>query len=503
MKRTTTNADALARLLDGDPTVEDASGQLRSLAALARTMEGRAVLPEADFKECLRVNLLELAPTDGPVPLLLRLRVSWECALERLRYSTRTVAATALAALALTNGGVAAAAGYALPGQPLYGLKLALVDVQMLFVRDEAARGERLLVQALERVDEARMVADAGAGASAGRALRAADEDAREGARLLLTAVQAGDGEALDTLATFVADARARATFAPLLQADAADALADFLVTLDRIEARVAALTLGCPGCAPVEGDALALVPSAPVPGVPLPGAAFDATIIPRADEPFMPCPCTPTQIALVNATLPSASSPPLSAGGASSAPAPSVLPPGTPSPTGAPTSPAGPSASPSEPPPSEPEPPPSEPEPPPSEPDRVVPEAPGPYDEVVDEVVRDVLDGLPGEGAAAAPAPGVDAPRVLAQVPQEEAQRQRRAPAVVTPRPPRPAPAPRPSTALAAPPRAAAPAPAAVPSPAAPTVPRAPRPQPTPLPAPPLPPLPPLPVDLPALPDA
>lgn len=342
-------AEALARALDGEET----TGEARALAHMAQVLERGTSRPGAaavrpEFRGELRALLVEEARTAAAAPsLLTRLRD----ATIRWRYSTRLATATGATAFALSGGGVAAAAEQALPGGVLYPVKLALEEARVALVRDTVAKGERYLSYAAERAVEARISLDEGYQTGAGRALREADESTRKGAGHLITAFQQdGDAEAIALLSDFARDQRRRiASLLPLLEGEAARAARDSLVVLERIEARVVALS-GCPSC-----QSSAAPPT---------GQVFDFSTIPAADEPFDACPCEPaTQV----------SPPPL-----------------RPRPTATPQEPGG------QTPPGEEPPPPGDEEPPPPDGEDVLPGLPGPLEEpggTVNDVLKDVIE--------------------------------------------------------------------------------------------------------------
>jgi hypothetical protein len=281
------DVEALAQLLDGGL---DANGEVteevRALAALASAMEASATRPRAEFKADLRTALIAEARQQaaGPAPLLTRLRVSVDDTVARWKYSTRLAAASGAAALALSGGGTAVAAEHALSGDVLYPVKLVLEDARLLLTRGDESRGERNLGYAARRADEARSSADAANDPGAATALREADDSTRAGAADLIAAYQdSADRAPLRTLLVFTMAQRDRVEgFTDLLGRDGGEAAADHLVTLDRIETRIAVLLGGCPEC-----------PDSFQPGVP-PAASdgFDFADIPPAHEEFDPCPC-------------------------------------------------------------------------------------------------------------------------------------------------------------------------------------------------------------------
>lgn len=285
------DVEALAQLLDGTPPGNgEAAGEVRALAALAVAMEASAARPRAAFKADLRAALIAEAREQAaePAPLLTRLRVKVDETTARWRYSSRLAAASGAAALALSGGATAVAAEHALPGQILYPVKLAIEDARMTLVRGDESRGERHLGYAERRTEEARISTEDGNDAGAAQALREADGSTRAGASALIGAYQdTADRAPLRTLLVFTMAQRERVEdLQALLDREAGEAAWDHLVTLDRVETRIAALLGGCPAC-----------PDAVTPGVP-PAAAdgFDFARIPPAHEEFNPCPCPPAE---------------------------------------------------------------------------------------------------------------------------------------------------------------------------------------------------------------
>ena len=304
--------DALARLLDGDLPEGEAPAEARALGAFARALEGSAAPPPTFAgKLDLRAALIEAArEQQAPAPTLLaRMRGSVAHATTRWRYSMRLAAATGASAMALSSGGVALAAQQALPGDALYGVKLALEDVGLLFVGDQAERGVTQLANAGERLAEAQRSADAQNMAGAARALREADSAARAGARDIIEASQErGDPALLEHLITFSAEQRKRLTaLLPLLSGDAEMAANDVMVALNRMDQRVAVLGGSCADCGSetVTSDDARQTSAAPSRETTVADSRdFDFAHIPPASEPFSPCPCvsSPTSTGTVAA---------------------------------------------------------------------------------------------------------------------------------------------------------------------------------------------------------
>jgi hypothetical protein len=291
--------DALARLLDGDLPDGEAPAEARALGAFAKALEGSAAAPPAFAgKSDLRAALIEAAREQAATPTLLaRIRGSITETTTRWRYSTRLAAATGASAMALSGGGVALASQQALPGDALYGVKLVLEDAGLLFIGDQAQRGEQQLVNAGERMEEARLSAEAGNMDAAMRALREADDAGRAGARDIIQASQGrGDPSLLDLLAAFSTQQRERLTaLLPLLSGDAEVAANDVMVSLNRIDQRVAVLGGSCAACGTetvTADDSRQTGAAPPRDSVLVDARDFDFAEIPPASEPFSPCPC-------------------------------------------------------------------------------------------------------------------------------------------------------------------------------------------------------------------
>jgi hypothetical protein len=251
----TTDIDALARLLDGDPAAaDDTAPELRELASLAHAVESRAVAPRAEFRDALRERLLAEATTPAPPSLLERARHAVDDRVARVRYSARAAAATTAAALTLSSGGVAVAATQSVPGDLFYPVKLAVEDARIELAGDTADRAELLLSATSRRIGEAEKAAEAGRDTDAAAALVRADSSLRAAAGTLLSAYQdSGDRAVLSPLEGLHADSVDRlAALAPRLGDEGGRALVALETSFDRILQRIAALSGEC--CAEVLG---------------------------------------------------------------------------------------------------------------------------------------------------------------------------------------------------------------------------------------------------------
>ncbi|HVM00018.1 MAG TPA: DUF5667 domain-containing protein [Egibacteraceae bacterium] len=278
---TPTDVDALARLLDGDPTLNgEVTEESRALGRLAHVLATAKPVPaRPEFKAALRAKLVDAAREQARVPALTRMRTGIGASTARWRYSTRAAAATGAAALALSSGGLAVAADRALPSDVLYPAKLVIEDVRIALVRDDVSRGAAHLAQASTRISEAEAAAGDGNQAGAAVALLKADEALRTGAGELLRAyTQRGDASSVERLADFTDQQRARlARLDDLLAGEAAEAARILRVAFERIEARMMSVVGACEGC---EG------------ATPEPRPGADLADIPPAHEAFEECPC-------------------------------------------------------------------------------------------------------------------------------------------------------------------------------------------------------------------
>lgn len=282
MRSRSTKAETLQRLLEGDPPTGEVPAGTQTLAQLAGRLEpSSAPAPRAAFRTELRDHLVAEARRQQPAPSLLgRLRQRVDAAATRWRYSTRLAAATGAAVLAISGGGTAVAVDRAMPSDALYPVKLAAEDLRVQLISDRAGQAERYLAYADERLDDAEQAAATDDYRGAAIALREGDERARRAAGLLIGEFQAsGDRAPLSQLGTSTLEQRQRLqALSPQLAGDARGAARAWLVSLQRIEARLAAVVSGCLAC--------------PTSGPPQEGVAFDFTVIPAANEPFIACPC-------------------------------------------------------------------------------------------------------------------------------------------------------------------------------------------------------------------
>lgn len=213
-------AALFAALLEDDPHAlrsTPAGGELRELSALATALVPTQVAPSAEFRAALRERLLaEPVPSTASSPAAGNGRTADLRGRPVRRGRRRVLAGTAAGLLAVGVGGAWASTG-ALPGDPLYGVKRGLEQVQLDLATSDAARGQRHLAQAEHRLAEIEALlageraddpATAGQVVDALTQLRAADA---AGGRLLLADFdRTGDPEDLQSLQHALVDQRER-----------------------------------------------------------------------------------------------------------------------------------------------------------------------------------------------------------------------------------------------------------------------------------------------------
>ncbi|MHB1614929.1 MAG: DUF5667 domain-containing protein, partial [Actinomycetes bacterium] len=208
-----------ARLLDGSRVPGPPDGLDAELVALVgelRTVGASVAGPGEPFRSVLRERLVAEAPRvlspQVPVPRRPTPRHRTPGRRRLLHLATGVVATMMIA-----TTGTALASTRALPGQPLYGVKLGLEQVQLWLTWSDLGRGERYLDLASTRLGEATSLvagADAASPRTAGYVVADLAEQAtslRSGATLL-EAVYRRDANpaALRALTSSVADQQAR-----------------------------------------------------------------------------------------------------------------------------------------------------------------------------------------------------------------------------------------------------------------------------------------------------
>ncbi len=241
-------AEEFEKALGGTATqaVADRYSDLLETVEVLRTQP--EVLPRVEFADELRLRLMAAAETElVAAPNVVRLA-------PRRTSKTRRRLGTAAASLVIVGGtaGMAAAASGALPGEPLYPVKLGVEQAGAAVRMSDAAEGEALLRQAATRLDEVRALQAQG---SADPELLATTLDsfrtaADEGSQKLFTAYQAeGNSQDITTVRDFTAAqmaevaALAARTSNPSTDESLLDA-ADTLADIDQ-QARVLCGTCG------------------------------------------------------------------------------------------------------------------------------------------------------------------------------------------------------------------------------------------------------------------
>ena len=241
-------AEEFEKALGGTATqvVADRYSDLLETVEVLRTQP--EVLPRVEFADELRLQLMAAAETElVAAPNVVRLAPSRAT-------RTRRRLGTAAASLVIVGGtaGMAAAASGALPGEPLYPVKLGVEQARTAVRISDATEGEALLRQAATRLDEVRALQAQG---SADPELLATTLDsfrtaADEGSQKLFTSYQAeGNSQDITTVRDFTAAqmadiaAAAARTSNPTTEENLLDA-ADTLADIDQ-QARVLCGTCG------------------------------------------------------------------------------------------------------------------------------------------------------------------------------------------------------------------------------------------------------------------
>lgn len=252
------DAEALAALLEGRASPDDAPRSLSRLAGLATAVRDHTELetPTEHFRDRLRADLLEAARAGRPT-MLTRTRDRVDDATARVRHSLRAAGAAAVASTLIGTAGVAAAAQSALPGDPLYSIKAFTEDARLAFASGDVERGRLHLAFARERLDEVAEGRERLAPGQLTATLDQLDREAAAGAEELLEAVSAEEQDAvlLDELDGFTAEVRRRILqLQPDLPLSVHPAAERTLEVLRRIEVQVAGLldvAPSCDACAP------------------------------------------------------------------------------------------------------------------------------------------------------------------------------------------------------------------------------------------------------------
>ncbi|OXM74056.1 MULTISPECIES: DUF5667 domain-containing protein [Amycolatopsis] len=207
---------------------------------------GRAVEPDEHTRARIRADIsrkLEAEPS-------------------RRRRVLATVLAAAAALIVFVAGvGLLLSRG-SLPGDPLYGMKLASEDAQLQLTFDEAARGSKHLQFAANRIDELAAMPSPGADAFLTTLSAFAAEATAGTARLTVLGVQ-GDTARLEQLRTWARE-QAGKLGGLAVPDDARNGFTQAGALLNRIDARAVALAgrLSCYRITTGEADDLGAVPA-------------------------------------------------------------------------------------------------------------------------------------------------------------------------------------------------------------------------------------------------
>lgn len=285
MTRLARNAERLEAVLSGDLAVEDAPRELRSLARLAAQVDEAMEVPGPSdaFRERLRAELL-VAPGPDPAPVPAPSPIdAMRSRLARWGQSLRVATATGAVATMVGVTGVAAAAQAALPGDLLYPIKTVTEETRLALADDAAEKGKLHLAFARARLAEVESGLDRLTAEQMQDTLGRLDEDAVDGANLLLAdGADAEDGELLHG---FTTDIRAGIDrIDPRLPLSVRPSAERTLETLRRIDLELSRLTsnLLCDGCHAAAESSLRAA-GRPVARIVLPGegpAGADCTCV-------------------------------------------------------------------------------------------------------------------------------------------------------------------------------------------------------------------------------
>jgi hypothetical protein len=305
-------------LLDGGPSpaVAQTDPHLAPLVDLATALRSVPLGPTPDFRSALRQRLVAVAGVQGvgevSLPAAVRdpstapslpARINeWA---EGWRVRGRVITATAAASAVVIVGGVGLAGSRSLPGQPFYGIKRGVEQVQLAAAGSTEAKGERHLQFARTRLHEVASLVDSPqalgvrigsqpmvAGSAFGGSvssrvistLRDMDKETTAGTKDLTTAfARSHDSHPLQVLAVFAATQQSKLTAViPSLPAAAAPQAAESLALIQRVGTRAGAL-LTAPACTATCGPS---APSASGGAAPAPQPGTD-------DLGTTPCSCT------------------------------------------------------------------------------------------------------------------------------------------------------------------------------------------------------------------
>lgn len=295
-------ATRLDRLIEGRAVgPEDLTDEVGRLAVLARRVESLAPTPERmdpPRRQAVRADLVAAARARRAAGH--RSAGGTRRALDVWRGLVRAGRTTAVSGLVLalmSGGALAIATDLALPGQPLYPLKLVVEEATTALEPSGVARGDQLLGQAAGRIEEAvRVLAVDPSGGGADQAVAAeraavaldrAAELADEGAEEIFTTfARTADPADLEPLRRWTSRVTRQLDLLPLASGRAAAAVEQLRREIAEIVDRLAALVPACDPCSGLPGVPLDLPDSAPAAmgaDVPRSGGAGGAATTPPA----------------------------------------------------------------------------------------------------------------------------------------------------------------------------------------------------------------------------
>ncbi|HEX9889627.1 MAG TPA: DUF5667 domain-containing protein [Nitriliruptorales bacterium] len=201
-----TPEEQFALLLDGELRPDEVDHRIAALLTLTEALDEHVTVPspEFGFKAQLRTQLVAAAAAGEQASVWERARNALWMRTAQVRNSLRTALATGVAASMIGTVGVAAAAQHALPGELLYPVKELTETVRIALAGDLAATGRLHLRFAEERLEEVDEGADELAPQRLIDTFGEMDEHAITGAEDLLGwATRTGDEAVLDEIRSF------------------------------------------------------------------------------------------------------------------------------------------------------------------------------------------------------------------------------------------------------------------------------------------------------------
>lgn len=236
-----------------------ADDELASLVSLAQTLESSAAEPAPRFPAALRERVLATVAEEPSQPAWrAHLRGVVDEVVTAWRYSLSSQIASGVLTAVLLLAAVFVGAGLSVPGDPLYALKDAYQQAQLSRASAPVDVAAVQLEMAGTKIEETVRAVDRGRPDSVISSAADAEQLTRDSAETLLEVYRdTGNEEVLAPLSAFVQGHRPIVTGLQerTAHADARRALANLVITLDRVDARVAT-ALG--GCCPPEQQASA-----------------------------------------------------------------------------------------------------------------------------------------------------------------------------------------------------------------------------------------------------